>query len=257
VVDWRSYRALITGGASGIGLATAQALSGRGARVLVVDRDRERLKSVADLGGVETHEADVSTEEAFEALARRLQAEGVPLDLLYLNAGIAIGVRDISQVTTDQVHAIVGANFLQSVWGIKHLMRLIRRPGGQVLVTASLAGIVPFPPDPIYTATKHAVVGLVRSLGPLFSENGLRINAICPGLVDTPLLGQEAREALARLNFPLIAPSQVAEAVLYAIEGDFCGECVVCQVGRDPELYEFRGVPGPRGEGVEGRRPEI
>jgi NAD(P)-dependent dehydrogenase (short-subunit alcohol dehydrogenase family) len=122
------------------------------------------------------------------------------------------------------------------------------------VATASLAGIIAFAPDPIYTLTKHAVVGFVRSVAPQLHARGITINAVCPGVVDTPLVG-EGRARLREAGFPMIAPEEIAAAVLDCIVGAATGTCVVCQPGREAEPYEFHDVPGPRTAGAEGRRP--
>jgi NAD(P)-dependent dehydrogenase (short-subunit alcohol dehydrogenase family) len=122
------------------------------------------------------------------------------------------------------------------------------------VATASLAGLVAFAADPIYAMTKHAVVGLVRGLALTLADQGITVNAICPGLVDTPLV-DEAREALAAAHFPLIAPEAVVEAVLGCLLGQETGQAVVVQAGREPLPYRFSRPPGPRQAGAEGKVP--
>ena len=126
--------------------------------------------------------------------------------------------------------------------------------GGVILATASLGGLVGQAEDPVYSMTKHAVVGLVRSLPSLLEPHGIRIHAICPGYVDTPLIGDVAtvfRDA----GFPLLQPDEVAAAALTAIASETSGEVWVVQPGREPLPYKFRGVPGPRVEGNDGIAP--
>ena len=110
----------------------------------------------------------------------------------------------------------------------------------------SLAGLVPMPHDPIYTLTKHAVVGYVRAIAPHLAERRIRINAVCPGFVDTPIVTDELRAWVESQGIPLIQPDRVAEAVLAAARSDETGQAWVVQPGREPLNYEFRGVPGPR-----------
>ena len=102
------------------------------------------------------------------------------------------------------------------------------------------------PHDPIYTLTKHAVVGYVRAVAPQLAERGIRINVVCPGFVDTPIVTPELREWIEGEGIPLIAPEQVAEAVLVAARSEETGQAWVVQPGREALVYEFRGVPGPR-----------
>jgi NAD(P)-dependent dehydrogenase (short-subunit alcohol dehydrogenase family) len=113
------------------------------------------------------------------------------------------------------------------------------------VATASLAGLIAFPPDPIYTLTKHAVVGFVRSVAPQLQAKNITVNAICPGVVDTPLVG-DAGAMLREAGFPMIEPSEIAAAVLMAATGTATGQAYACQAGAEPVAYEFREVPGPR-----------
>jgi short-subunit dehydrogenase len=123
------------------------------------------------------------------------------------------------------------------------------------VATASLAGIVPFTLDPVYALTKHAVVGFIRSIAPGLAADGITAHAICPGLTDTAIMGDETREMLRAADFPLMAPEQIAAAVVRAATSSTTGTCWVCQPGRDPLPYDFRDVPGPRTERARGRRP--
>ena len=140
-------------------------------------------------------------------------------------------------------------------YGVQAAVPAMRRSGGGViLATASLGGLVGQPEDPVYCMTKHAVVGLVRSLPPLLAPHNIRIHALCPGFVDTALLSEQVglfREA----NFPLLQPEDVAEAAMTAITATGSGEVWVVQPGRGAEAYRFRGVPGPRVEGYDGAPP--
>jgi NAD(P)-dependent dehydrogenase (short-subunit alcohol dehydrogenase family) len=111
--------------------------------------------------------------------------------------------------------------------------------------------------DPLYALTKHALVGFVRSVAPQLAERGIRINMVNPGIVDTPLLGDEGRAAMDAAGFPLLQPADVAEAVLLAARDDDVGRAWVVQPGREPVKFRYPGVPGPRVEGAEGMRPPV
>jgi NAD(P)-dependent dehydrogenase (short-subunit alcohol dehydrogenase family) len=119
-------------------------------------------------------------------------------------------------------------------------------PGSAIVATASLAGLVPMALDPVYTLTKHAVVGFVRAVAPQLAERGITINALCPGYADTPIVSDELRALVAGQGLPLIPPERVAQAALVAARSRETGQAWVVQPGRDPLVYEFRGVPGPR-----------
>jgi NAD(P)-dependent dehydrogenase (short-subunit alcohol dehydrogenase family) len=225
--------ALVTGGASGIGRAIVDRLEGQGVDVRVLDLQ----------GGF-----DVSDPNAWESV------EGV--DVACLNAGVVTGERDVREVQDEQYHRIMGTNVDGVVFGVRRLAR-VQKPGSAIVVTASLAGLTPIESDPIYAGTKHFVVGFVRSIAPQLEALGIRINAVCPGVVDTPILGQEGRARLHASGFPLLSPRDVAEVVVAAAESGATGEAWVCQPGRDPEPYRFSGVPGPRVPGAEGKLPPL
>jgi len=110
--------------------------------------------------------------------------------------------------------------------------------GGAIVATASMAGIIAFSPDPIYTLTKHAVVGFVRSAAMSLDGRGITINCVCPGVVDTPLVGP-ARERLAEAGYPLIPPADIADAVVTVVRTGRSGEAWTCLPGRDPEVHAF------------------
>ena len=121
--------------------------------------------------------------------------------------------------------------------------------GGAIVATASVAGLIGFSPDPIYTLTKHAVVGLVRALAQPLEAHGITINAVNPGIVETPLAGGAAMaEALRARGVPVIPPSQIADGVVSAIRSGRSGECWACtaQAGNAP--HEFAPVAGLGGE---------
>jgi NAD(P)-dependent dehydrogenase (short-subunit alcohol dehydrogenase family) len=142
------------------------------------------------------------------------------------------------------------------VYGVRRLAREMRE-GDAIVVTSSLAGLTGVEGDPIYALTKHAVIGLVRSVAAQLAERGIRINAVCPGFADTPMVTGDLRASLEEAGFPLLAPEDVAEAVLRAARGEGTGEAWVVQPGREPEPYRFRGIPGPRVPGAEGVAPPL
>jgi NAD(P)-dependent dehydrogenase (short-subunit alcohol dehydrogenase family) len=247
--------AVVTGGASGIGLAAARLLANEGASVLVVDRDGDGAHdAAADIGGSALL-ADVSRSEEWHRIVSAARDMG-GADVAYLNAGVTTGVEDIASVTDEQYQRILGVNVGGVVYGTRALVpEIASRGGGAIVATSSLAGIVAFPGDPLYTLTKHAIVGFVRSLGPRLAEKNVTINAVCPGLVNTPMIDGEIREALAGSGFPLIAPESVAEAVIGCMLGSATGQAIVVQSGREPVAYRFGRPPGPREPGAGSKIP--
>jgi NAD(P)-dependent dehydrogenase (short-subunit alcohol dehydrogenase family) len=239
--------ALVTGGGSGIGLATVRALAEAGASVVVADLDPDRAAAAAaEVDGVAVA-ADVGDPADWDRLVAVATATYGGVDLAHLNAGVTTGEADICALTDAQYRRIMSANVDGVVFGVRAVVpAMTARGGGAIVATASLAGLIAFAPDPIYTLTKHAVVGLVRALAPQLAPRGITINAVCPGMVDTPMVAA-AKAELEAAGFPLIPPADVAAAVVGAMCGDATGQALVCQAGRPPIPYEFRGVPGPAG----------
>jgi NAD(P)-dependent dehydrogenase (short-subunit alcohol dehydrogenase family) len=209
-------RALVTGGRGGIGRAIAEAYDGE---VVVLDLP----------------DFDAADVDAWASL------EG-EFDAAFLNAGIGIGYPDVAELPDDEIDRIVRANFLGVVYGTRECARRLMPNGGAIVATASLAGLVGMPYDPMYTATKHAVVGWVRSASAGLAARGIRLNALCPGFTDTPIVEDELR---GQLPVPLMEPSFVAQAALAALNDSETGRAWIVQPGRI-EPYSFRGVPGPR-----------
>jgi len=213
--------ALVTGGASGIGAAIVELLQAEGASVEALDlRDG----------------FDVSDPAAWERVG--------PVDLACLNAGVVTGEAEIAQLSDEAYRRIVSTNLGGVVFGVRRLAQVLE-PGAAIVVTASLAGLTAMPSDPIYSLTKHGLVGFVRSIAPQLAERGIRINAVAPGIADTPLLG-DSRERYRREGFPLLSAEDVARAVLLAARSETSGEVWFVQPGREPAPFRFPSVPGPR-----------
>jgi len=209
-------KALITGGHGGIGSAIADAYDGE-----VVQLDLP--------------EFDVGSVTAWASL------EG-EFDAAFLNAGIGIGFEDVADLPDEEIDRIVRANLLGVVYGTRECARRLMPNGGSIVATASLAGLTGMPYDPLYTATKHAVVGFVRGAAPGLLAHGIRINALCPGFTDTPIVEDELR---GRLPVPLMERSFVAHAALRALHDDEVGRAWIVQPNRI-EPFRFPGIPGPR-----------
>ncbi len=247
--------AVVTGGGSGIGQATAARLAGSGASVAVVDLDGAAAERAADeLGGLAL-QADVGRSDAWPGIIEAVTSRFGGVDLAHLNAGVMTGEADITKLDDDTYRRAVGVNVDGVVFGVRALVpALAARGGGAIVATASLAGLIGFSPDPIYCLTKHAVVGLVRSLVPQLSEHHITINAVCPSIVDTPMIAEQ-REMLEQSGFPLIDVSAVAEAVIDRLSGDESGQAMVIQAGREALAFRFARPPGPRAGGMVGQLP--
>jgi NAD(P)-dependent dehydrogenase (short-subunit alcohol dehydrogenase family) len=208
-------KALVTGGRGGIGAAIVEALG--------------------DATVLDLPEFDVGEPEAW----RSLDGE---FDAAFLNAGTGTGRADAAELTDDEWQRILRANLEGVVYGTRELAGRLMPGGGSIVATASLAGLTGMPHDPAYTATKHAVVGWVRGAAPALAARGIRLNALCPGFADTPLVEAELRGLI---DVPLMEPSFVAEAALRVLEDPETGRAWVVQPNR-VEPFRFPGVPGPR-----------
>jgi len=248
--------AIVTGAASGIGKATAERLAAEGARVGVVDLTDDAGRTVAESVGGVFHRADVGEPDEVDAAFAAVERELGGVDIAFLNAGIAIGHPQIETLPDDLYRLIMRVNVDGVVYGARAAIRAMeRRGGGAIVATSSLAGLIPFPPDPVYDLTKHAVVGFIRSIALSLQPKGITANTVNPGMTDTKIMGEDARRMLREANFPIMPPSQIADAVFRIVTGGRTGECWVCQPGREPEPYRFHDVPGPRTEGAQGRVP--
>jgi NAD(P)-dependent dehydrogenase (short-subunit alcohol dehydrogenase family) len=214
--------AVVTGGASGIGAAIAELLRREGADVRVLDlRDG----------------FDVSDPRAWDEVG--------PVELACLNAGVITGRSDVRQLPDNAYRRVLATNVDGVVFGVRRFAQVME-PGSAIVVTASLAGLTPLERDPVYTLTKHAVIGFVRAVAPQLSERGIRIAAVAPGIADTPLIDGELRTLVEREGFPLLRPEDVAAAVLLASRSEETGEVWALQPGREPVPFRFPSVPGPR-----------
>ncbi len=216
-------KAIVTGGEGGLGRAIRARL----------EREGYDVDSLDLVDGF-----DVSDPAAWE----RVEA----CDLAVLNAGVLTEETEIARLSDEQYRRAVGVNVDGVVYGVRRLARVMDR--GTIVATASLAGLVGMPLDAIYSLTKHAVVGFVRSIATQIDP--IRINAVCPGIADTPMLDQHmGRATFAQAGFPLLRPEEVAEAMWLAAMSGGTGECWFVQPGREPAPFRFPSIPGPRNAG--------
>lgn len=237
--------AIVTGGASGLGRATALALAKAGARVVVADLDARGGREVAEMIDGHFRACDVSDLEANRALVDFAQQQCGGVDIAFLNAGVATGCGVGEDFDLARYRRAMGANLDGVVFGTHAVLPALRaRGGGSIVATASLAGLAAVPLDPLYGANKHAVVGLARSLGPALAPHNVRFNAVCPGFAESRII-DHLRDMLSEQEMPIIPAEVVADTVLRIVTGDGTGECWFIQAGRDPEPFRFRHVPGP------------
>jgi NAD(P)-dependent dehydrogenase (short-subunit alcohol dehydrogenase family) len=243
--------AVITGGASGIGRATAKRLVRDGAAVAIADLDPVGAEVAKEFGALFIP-LDVTDPEAWQRALPTVIDELGGLDILHLNAGShavprgqSLGTDALQILTLRGFERVVGINVGGVLFGVIAALPHFEAQGhGDVVVTASLAGLKPLKEDPLYSMSKHAVVGLVRSLAPTLSEHGIRIQAICPGAVDTALPPPELRPAPGSIA----SPAFLADAVVHMLENGTAGDVwVTIREGEVPWRYDFgrlRDNPG-------------
>lgn len=189
----RGKTALITGGASGIGRAIGEAMAERGATVVLADRQIDLAKEVAAAicgggGKAEAAELDVRDASAFVSLAKDVKERHGSIDYFFNNAGIGVGgeVADYDRAAWDDV---LDVNVRGIVYGINAVYPIMVQQGsGHIINTASMAGLIPGPGMGSYTTSKHAVVGMSKGLRIEAQRHGVRVSALCPGVIRTPIL---------------------------------------------------------------------
>src|SRR6478752_656800 len=207
MADFGGKQAVVTGAASGIGRATAKALADAGATVTLLDVNDEMGASAAEAAGGTYVHLDVSNSDEWRALFASFER----LDFLHLNAGIYdTDLADITGISDARYRAYTGVNIDGVFFGLREAIPLLERTNGAVVVTSSMAGIMPLPANPLYSLTKWALIGLVRSVHAELDGRGIRINALCPGGVATPLMGTDPHAFFESRGFPAFEPEVLA-----------------------------------------------
>jgi NAD(P)-dependent dehydrogenase (short-subunit alcohol dehydrogenase family) len=223
--------AIVTGGASGIGEATVRLFASEGARVVIADRSAlgDKLARELSESGYDTFysEVDVSREDDVRKLIDDAVNRFGRLDIMVANAGIAHPSAPVEEVGVDQWQQMIDINltgvFLSNKLAIARMKQ--QNSGGAIVNTASVLGHVGMAGAASYNAAKGGVVNLTRSLGVAYAKDGIRVNAVCPGFVETPLLERASAEARARLVAAhpigrLGLAGEVAKAVLFLASDD-------------------------------------
>lgn len=220
--------AIITGGGSGFGQETAIKLAQKGVNICVVDiSDENGLKTVelCEKEGAQAIfvKADVSKlDQVKNYVAKTIETFG-KIDLFFNNAGISgSGVRTL-ECSEDEFEAIVNVNLKGAFYGLKYVVNeMLKTGGGSVVNTASLGGVVGMPTLGVYSATKHAIVGLTKTIAGEYGRDNIRINAIAPGTNETPMVKAFPADAIAAMADAvpmgrLGQPHEVADVVVFLL----------------------------------------
>jgi NAD(P)-dependent dehydrogenase (short-subunit alcohol dehydrogenase family) len=218
--------AFVTGAASGIGRAAALAFAAEGARVVILDRSADALKtveaSVKDAGGeVLAIACDVSSPDQVEAAVKQVVDRFGQLDIAFNNAGVENKAAPVHEIDLAEWDRIIGINLRGTFTCMKHeLAQMVKQGGGVVVNTSSGAGIRGVAGGAAYAASKHAIIGLTRSAALDYAKQNIRVNAVLPGNIETPMMdrftGGDIQKAIdlepvGRLG----KPEEIAEAVLW------------------------------------------
>jgi NAD(P)-dependent dehydrogenase (short-subunit alcohol dehydrogenase family) len=196
--------AIVTGAAGAIGTAITDVLAARGARVVAVDRDQNSLQAAfrtSTRSAVMSQVADVTREEDMEALVANVVSRLGSVDIFIANAGVEGPVQLISDYPLAEFRRVLEVNVVGVFLGLKYVLPAMHARGaGAVVNIASIAGLMGSTHLAAYTASKHAVIGLTRSAALECSGTAVRVNAVCPGFIDSPMLdaiakGRRVRDA--------------------------------------------------------------
>ncbi|MGD0073585.1 MAG: SDR family oxidoreductase [Candidatus Binataceae bacterium] len=246
--------AVITGGGSGIGRASAQRLAAEGAAIVIADIDSatgdEAVGLIERAGGravfVKTDVTDAG--QSARMLDTAIQRFG-RLDILFNNAGTGMSPPGFPRAGLEAWRRVLDIDLQAVILGCYLAAPLMEREGGAIINTASMAGLYPYHHDPIYAAAKAGVVNFSYSLVGWAAEHKIRVNCICPGIVDTPLVRRlTAERAAAGLSSlvpsKILQPEAIAEAVMFLLRDDtLFGRAVEIRPG-GPRLVDTPGAPG-------------
>ncbi|QNG18314.1 SDR family NAD(P)-dependent oxidoreductase [Rhodococcus triatomae] len=234
--------ALVTGGAGGIGAAIARRFASGGARVVIADVDPTGETIAREIGGAFVR-TDVARRADNTAAVRTATERFGGLDIAVLNAGIGGQGGFVEDFRPEHYRDLVSVNLDGVVYGMHAALEVFTEQGsGAILATSSLAGVSESPINPLYAATKHAVIGLVRSVAPTVADRGVTVNALCPTFIDTAILG-EAIPYITDLGVAVLPPERVAEVAELVLVRGGTGEAWPVVPHGEPGPFAFPELP--------------
>jgi len=248
--------AVITGGGSGIGRATAQLLASQGVAIVAADLDsasgNETVALIENAGGHAVFvETDVTDEKQTAQMLDTAITRFGRLDILFNNAGIGLSPPGFPRSSLEAWRRVLDIDLQAVILGCYLAAPLMEREGGAIINTASMAGLYPYHHDPIYAAAKAGVVNFSYSLAGWAAERRIRVNCICPGIVDTPLVHRLTAERAAAglqsiLPGKILQPEAIADAVLYLLRDDTLFGRALEVRPSGPRLVDTPGAPARR-----------
>jgi NAD(P)-dependent dehydrogenase (short-subunit alcohol dehydrogenase family) len=247
--------AVVTGSASGMGRATAIRLAQEGAALVVADLNSQGgelvVAEIAAAGGRAVFQrTDVTREADIEAMVDRAVRQFGRLDITYNNAGVLGALGYIEEIKAEDFDRTIAVLARSVFFGIKHSVKPMRKSGGgSIISTSSLAGLHGVPGLPAYTAAKFAVIGLTQTAACELGKDNIRVNCICPGGIDTPLVAKTVRPDAAR-GIPLArlgTGADIADLVLFLASDEsrwITGTAMVIDGGSNVAMprFEFPGA---------------
>jgi NAD(P)-dependent dehydrogenase (short-subunit alcohol dehydrogenase family) len=228
-ISFENKVALVTGAGSGLGLATAKAFAQSGASVALADANENSVRSAAEDLSTQGYKAlaiqcDVADDTQVERMVERTVATFGRLDAAYNNAGVQNTVAEAADATREDFDRVISIN-LRGVWSCMkfELRQMLRQGGGAIVNCSSIGGLVAGPKRGTYQASKHGVLGLTKSAALDYAARGIRINAVCPGIIHTAMLDKMMATQADALNVMLKdvpigrlgRPEEIASAVLW------------------------------------------
>lgn len=223
IADLTGKKAIVTGGASGIGLATAQQLIALGAEVMIADFSPE-VENIAAEIGAKAFRVNVTNDEEVKAMVEAAVEQLGEVNIAVASAGLGGDKLPIDQETMENWSKVIDVDFTGVMLTNRYVVEQFRKQGkgGAIVNLASMFGLCAVPTNVAYSASKGGVVNLTRAAGTMYAAENIRVNAVCPGVIKTPLITEEYRRLYADLHPAkrLGEPEEVAKLIAFLVSDD-------------------------------------